>query len=323
MPKEKTENFVSRNIRLKIMAVIMAVLCFYAIRGATSHEAVHDIPLEIQFPEGVALLDREPMIETVEVTFRGSRDDLFRLDPRQIKVAVKAGPGEPPYSEKVMITPADIHIRGASGAKAVKVRPSSILLTIGREVEKIIPVAKPQITGTPLAGRVEMDYEPKSVTIKGPEEHLKDHPVVRTKPIDVSRRGESFSILVPILVPGGDTWTSTINPSEVMARVNIVTETITREWENTPIFILSEQTTLGKWEANPPLVKVILHGSKELIEKIQDSQVKVLVDCSGLDISKTYKLPAQIHLPYGMNVTASVDPDTVKVTFKKKNGKDN
>ena len=74
------------NWKLKILAVALATLSYYVIRGKTSIEVRYDVPLEIRVDEGIAVLDQDP--RTVQVTFRGSQEDLRKLDQTLLKAGI-------------------------------------------------------------------------------------------------------------------------------------------------------------------------------------------------------------------------------------------
>lgn len=304
------KNFFLNNSGLKLLAIVLAALSFYAIRGATSFEVHYEIPLEVEVEEGIAILDKNPRI--VDVTFRGSQEDLRRLDQKQIKAVVHPKASDSAGSEGVSIGPSNIE--GVSGVKVVKIKPGIVMLTFDREDTKKVPVAKPEITGTPLiSGKVEVDYEPRFVVIRGPKRRLTNKKIVFTEQVNVDGCEGSFSRLVRVLP--GDTWVSKIEPSEIMVKVNLATESVSREWTNVLVGVVIEPETASEVTVTPKTVNVSLHGRAELLESIPKEGIKVFVDCIGVE--RSAKLPVNVHLPADVDAAATVEPQRVKVRVRK------
>lgn len=305
---KRLKNFLSNNAGMKILAVLLATVSFYAIRGRTGLELPYDIPLEVVVEEGVAVLEKEA--QTVQVTLRGSPDDHRRLQHKQIRAVIRPRTVALSGSEKVHV---EAHnIEGASGVTVVKIKPSSVLLTFDREAEKQVRVEKPRTTGTPLIGRAELAYEPEYVTLRGPRLRLRDLETVTTEPIDVDGRVESFSKTVRVLSPG-DKWVPEIEPNEITVRVRIVTELVSRSWTNVPVLAIIEQGTATTVRFEPPTVSVTVEGRAEIIDGIANEIMKVFVNCLGLDLLTTNPLPVSVHLPPGYEVTVQMDPETVRI----------
>lgn len=300
------------NWSLKLLAIFVAILSYYAIRGVTRYEVEHDIAVDVIVEDGIAILDQDPM--TARIRFRGSREDLLRLDERQLKVVVNAKTDNPDGSELAEIRPRDVE--GASGVSVVKIDPSTVRLTFDREIEKTVPVAKPTTSGTPLLGDVEVDFEPDTVTIRGPRRALSDVKIVKTEPIDVEGRGASFPTRARVFLPG-DTGVTQIEPPYIKVRVNIVTELISRGWTNVNVLAIVERGLACDVAFDPATVDVFLHGRAEVLDSIPENAVKVFVDCIDLREPGTRILPVNVHLPPGLDVNATVEPKAVRVDLRR------
>jgi len=80
-------------------------------------------------------------------------------------------------------------------ATGVRMEPRVVRLTFDREIETTFAVAKPQTVGTPLMGRVEVEYEPAEVRIRGPKRRLEDllrygNGCVSTEPVAEQQHGQ-------------------------------------------------------------------------------------------------------------------------------------
>lgn len=309
-------NLFVNNWELKLLAFVLAVLSFYAIRGATSDEATAEAPINVEIGEGIGILKQEP--PTARVTFRGSRDDLRRLEHLQVRIALKAKASDPSGSETLRIRPRDV--KGAIGLRVVGLAPQTVNLVFDHEEKMTIPVAKPKTIGTPLVGKAELDYEPRFVKIRGPkrklEEMLKEKTAIDTERVNVQDRSESFFAKVKVLSPG-ETWISKIEPEEIDVKVSIITRTETRNMADVPVLTIAAPGDDAEITVDPPVVSVSLEGPSERLDALSSGAVKVFVDCVGLAAPATYELPVTVHMADGGEISAVTDPKTVKVILGK------
>jgi YbbR domain-containing protein len=298
------------NGKLKLLAVLLAILSFYAIRGTMGFEVGYDVPVTIEVEKGIAVLDQD--VRTVEVTFRGSQEDLRRLNHGNIKAVVRPTEQGSAGSAQISIDPRDI--AGAAGVRVVKIQPAGVRVTFDREIEKTVQVNTPKTVGAPLVGQASISYEPRFVTIRGPRRRLQNTHSVSTEPVDVDGRVQSFSKTVRVLSPA-DQWVSQIEPSDISVKVAIVTDSISREWARVPVLAAIPPGKELRVHFDPDSVKITLAGRPELVNRVEADSVKAFIDCSGLDTSATYELPVSVRYPCGADTSAKVEPETVTVFF--------
>lgn len=305
-----------QNWELKLLALLLAVVTYYAIRGATGYEVEYSVPVTVQMEPGVAVLALNP--DAVDVRFRGSQSDLLKLDQKRLSAEVRVRDenigGRP---RAVAIAPRDIS--GAPGVAVASVDPPRVMITFDREVEAVFTVAKPTTIGAPLLGRAEIQYSPQVVTIRGPKTRIAElkaegHDQVETDPVDVDGRVESFSKRVKVHPPGG-AWASKLDPEDITVQVNIIKKSTTRAWTAQPVRAIREGDTSRPLRMDPPSVNITLEGRSELLENVSEKDLRVFVDCVGIDGAVTNELPVQVHLPVYMDVSISVVPRTIKVGF--------
>ena len=171
--------FFVEHFVLKLMALILATMTVYAIQRITNQMDEFEVPIIIKVDEGVAVLKQDA--KTAYITCRGSIDDLRRLNVKELKIVVESKTTGVTGSELFPIGPRNV--RGwTRGVKITKVRPGIIAVNFDREIEKQISVAEPETVGSPLLGKAEVTYEPKLITIKGPQSKLVDQKILRTEP---------------------------------------------------------------------------------------------------------------------------------------------
>ncbi len=310
-PFEVIKSLFVKNWTLKVLAILLGALSFYAIRGAISFEVPYTVPIEVQMGPGMAVLDKS--ITSVDVTFGGSQDDLRRLDQTQLKAVVKPRETNPSGSEVVTIRPE--HIVGLGKVRVLSIRPSTLTLSYDREAERDVIVLKPKTVGVPLMGRAELDYEPKAVKLRGPRRRLAHISAVSCEPVDVDGRVESFTRKVGVLSPG-DAWVYQIEPREVTVEVTIVTERISRTVTNVAVLAVTQPGAPACVDIEPRMVDVVLMGRSEVLEGISHDAVRVYVNCVDLEAEANYELPVAVHLPPEVDVSTLVRPETVKVQLR-------
>ncbi|MFH0879473.1 MAG: hypothetical protein V2A34_07140, partial [Lentisphaerota bacterium] len=78
---------IRHNLMSKLAALLLACVSWYAIRAATSFEAeIADIPLTVITDGGWAVMEKSS--KTVDVLFRGSKEDIRYLKREEIKVTL-------------------------------------------------------------------------------------------------------------------------------------------------------------------------------------------------------------------------------------------
>lgn len=303
---------IFNNIRLKLLALILAIGAWYAIREVINYEVViANIPVEIKIAEGWAVLRQSS--DSARVTFRGSQDNIRLIDNKQIKVLIDLGTNSVAGSLDVRLQLKNV--KGAQGVRPVRIEPEIIQISTDRESEKTVPV-KSRTTGKPFAGEVEKTIcEPAAVLLRGPAQQLAQTEWIYTDPVDVEGRLESF-VKRCRLMPPSNTWTPIIEPTEVQVSVFITVKNETLDLRNLPVEVVIQPSSAYKTEVMPAKVNVVLTGKAEDLEQMKKKTPKVFVDCTELDQSITYDLPVLVFLPAGNNVTASVDPAFVHVVFK-------
>ena len=300
---------IVNNWRLKAIAAVLAVAAYYAIRGATSYEVVYEAPVVVRVDDpGVALLDQDP--KSVQVTFRGSQEDLRRIDQKQLRVVIRPRATGPAGSERIAFTPRDVE--GAAGARVERIVPATVALFFDRQEEKEVSVEAPMTVGTPLVGHVELDYSPKTVKITGPRQRLKEQDKLTTEPVDVDGRIASFTRQVKVLPPS-NTWLAKIQPSEIRVDVRIVTESLDKTLDRVPVLVLSDPLAEARRvKPEPAVVKMTLSGRADAVEKAAAGAIAAYVDVRGL-ASGRYELPIRPLLPAVSEVRCDIEPKVASV----------
>lgn len=301
------------NIRLKLLALVLAIASWYAIHEVINYEVViPNIPVEFKVGDGWAVLRQSS--DSVRVTFRGSQENIRLIDHKQIKAQVDLRTNSVAGSCDARLR--FENIKGARGVRPVRIEPEIIQISTDRESEKTVPV-KSRLAGKPFAGEVEKTVcEPAVVLLRGPAQQLAQTEWVYTEPVDVDGRIGSFAKRCRVLPPS-NTWTPVIEPSEVKVNVEIAVKNDILKLDNIAVDVVIRPSATFKVETIPDRVNIVLTGKTENLAELKKPVPKVFIDCVDLDPSLTYDLPVLVFLPAGKNVTASADPPSVHVIFKK------
>ena len=305
---------VRNNLGLKMLSLILAVVCWYAIRDAISFEVdVKDLPLEVRVQPGIAILNQSA--STVDVTFRGSQEDIRVLDRNQLRAAIDLMSAGGAGSGEVNVSLGPANIEGMRGVVPVQVKPHRVQITLDTEGEKMVPV-RGRYVGKPLDGQVEeVVSDPSMVRLLGPAQKLLVSEAVYTQPVDVEGRIESFTKAVP-LVPPSESWVARMEPAEVQLSVVIAAKAGARAWKNVPVTALVSSKLPVAAEIRPAVVDVTLNGRSEELAALPDKAPRVFVDCVGLTFPARYDLPVHVYVPPEVRATAAADPATVAVMLQ-------
>jgi hypothetical protein len=299
---------VRNNRGLKITAVVLAVVAWYAVREAISSEAmIKNVRLNVETDEGWAVLDQS--VTDVDVLFRGSDNDLRYLNREQITVTVDMR-GRRSREGTVVMKIGPEHVKALTGARAIRVDPNEITLSIDREGDKEVPV-KADVVGTPPE-----DFEvskvvctPATVVVHGPRQRLAAVETVRTEPIDLEGRLRSFQLNRTIL-PLGESWSARVVPDSVNVQVSIVQRTARIEIDNVRVSALVRPNSRDGVQFWPPTVRVTLTGKSELLGNLEKEKILAFVDCSQLEGGGRISLPVRVPVGPGIDVV-SIDPPLV------------
>ena len=290
------------DFRWKMAALLVAVIVFYTVRSRISATSTLPVHVEAEQVPGLAVLKAEPF--EVRVTFRGAYADLQQLSMRELRVLLRPKANGTGGSELVRVRAGDV--RGQPGGlRVVGIEPESVLLTFDRQDQMMFPVAPPPVEGKPLRGRVELDYSPRMVLVKGAHRQLQDWKAadfhLQTQPVDVDGCVQSFTKNVDIATPGA-AWQMEVTPHEVSVKVNISTEQSTRAMREVPVLIAASASRKGAWQVLPSTVQVRLTGRGEVVDAITPESLVVMVDARRAPADEPTVLPVLVHLPAGVTL---------------------
>jgi len=301
------------NKGLKILAVVLAIVSWYAIRGVISFETlVNNVPIIIWHDSGWAVMDRST--DVVDIEFRGSRSDLLRLNRDTVELVIDLRGHELAGDSIVRFDP--IMVAAPGSARAITFQPIDIQFSLDRQATTQLPVK------ADLQGRPSSDYEmigvetdPVSVTVSGPRRLIEQLTSIRTEPIPLKSRKRTFRERVKLLPPD-ETWDAIIEPSRVNVRVSISERSEVRAFRALPVDVMvnpaQEELTVT---VNPVTIQVSVKGIHGALKNIDKETIKPFVDATQLKAGDRYELPVKLLLPDGISAD-SLNPSSVSVSIE-------
>lgn len=299
-----------RNISLKLPAVVLAVITWYAIRGAISFETIVDnVPLVMRLDEGWAVLERST--DLVDVVFRGSRDDLLRLERGDIELLLDLRGREFAGSSEIRLKPNMLLYPGS--ARPVEIEPPAVVIQLDRQATRMVPV-KVDVQGEPPDGfEMEMaQADPAAIQISGPQKMIETVNWIRTVPVPLEARRQSFRERVEMVQPG-ETWVARMDPPRVNARVTIRERSEMRPFRTLDVQVLQNPRIDGaSVTVSPVSVVVNVRGGTARVQDLKPTDIIPYVDCRQIRPGTRYDIPVKVQLPEGITLE-SVEPAVVSV----------
>jgi len=296
------------NAKLKAMALLLAVLSWGIVKQITNNETViADVPVVVVFPTGWAIRDQD--VTSVDLTFRGTREDLLLLDERTVEVIVDLRDREFQQYVDLELSPRMVTYT-ESNARVTHLDPQQVSLRFGRESSKDLPVLVNQ-SGTPPEGLTveSIQLEPSVVTLHGADELLSTVSSLQTSPLNLSDRIRSFEQRLDVKPPN-EGWVGRIQPQRVLARVTLSGVTAERRYDNIPLLVVHPANqAVNALAVLPDKVNVFLEASPQHLDELEPSDIKAFVSAEG---GPGVPREVRVLAPPGVSVLG-VSPETVRL----------
>lgn len=314
--------------KIKLLALILGVLLWFYAKGEVVLTEVVSARLMVE----VASADIIPQVvggaETITLEIKGRKSEVERLQQAGLSVVVSAdmAPGEDKRSVPVALT--EDMVRGILGTiDVLSFKPAEITLKLVRKGGEPKPV-EANIVGSPAAGyEIGEPYVwPETVRVEGPKTLLENIDTVKTQPINVFQRRESFEDYFAIdpRVEGGKISCK----EKVYVWVSIGRATTTEVIEGIPVHISYNYLAGFKYDVSleETTVSVTLRGPKDKLEELKKNPAKKYpegiyahVDVSDLGPAGVPQ-PQEIEfiLPEGVSLADESEKPKVAVWIKER-----
>lgn len=301
-------HFLSDNLALKLVSLVLAGLLWFVIAGETTSEMGVSVPLELQnFPKDLELTG--DAVDAVEVRLRASPGIMHALGPGEISAQIDlSGSGE---GERIIHLTAD-SVRVPFGVKVVKIAPSLITLNFERTLQKVVPI-RPRLVGRPGAGFevAALTSDPPQVRIAGPKSRVEELESAFTEPVSVDGAAATVSeernigLEDPLLrIQGSPRVTVTARIRELRDK---------RIFEAVAIGVRNGTALLS-----PESVRVVVVGPASVLRRLSEADVKAYVDVGGLAAPGRRAVAVELSPGYAGASVEATDPAEVQARPRKR-----
>ena len=294
-----------RHLGLQVLALALAVLLWMAVSGEETVERGLRVPLELQqLPGGIELTGEVPT--AVDVRVRGASGTLSRVAPGDI-VAVLDLRGARPGRRLFPLTPDQV--RAPFGVDIVQVMPSAIAMVFEPSVTRTVPVV-PSVDGRPAPGFVvgTLKTDPATVEIAGPESAVKRATEALTEPVLIA--GAKDRVQDTVTIGMLDPSLRVLNARSAVVTVEMQPAPLERTFHNRPVHLRNVAPNLIA-QAEPPVVGIMVRGSRETLSRVGADEIDAYVDVGGLGAGQ-YVL--NVHADAGREAGVTrIEPSLVQV----------
>lgn len=296
-----------RELWLKALAVVLAVMLWLSVSGESIVERGLEIPLQFEnIPPGLEVVGDTP--DAVSVRVRGVSSVIGRLDPGAVVARLDLS-GEEPGRQLYDMFAGGIEV--PSGVEVTSVVPATVTLMLERAgITRVVPIV-PDIEGRPADGRAvgRITTVPSSVEVVGPQTRLHALREALTGPVSIE--GATGDVVADVTVGVGDPTLRLATPLTARVTVEIVPAPVERVLEDVTVEVRGVKED-AEFRPEPDRIAVTVRGPRSVVRALGASDVRAFVDAGVLAelSSGRYNLPVAVEVGDGVRV-ARIDPPSV------------
>lgn len=248
-------NLFARNLGLKFVSLILAVVLWYMAVGRERAEVGINVPLElVNIPKDKVISNQ--VVDAVNIRVSGSVTLARQVTDRKLRFSLDLsgaikGPNEFTLRVEQLALP--------RGLEVTRLAPAKVTVELEDLVVKNVSLL-PVIMGEPPAGYIidDITLEPKSVAVRGPESVVRNLDILWTEPVEVTRFKEPVTVKTRPALP--QVSLSLVEPVEIKAQLGIIEKTIIQEFKDVPVDAFGEQAADIAFSLNPKTVDLVIKG---------------------------------------------------------------
>jgi len=312
--------FLTRNWKLKLAALVLAVLLWTSLRvEALDRQSLPSVPVRVQLNDPNWAQTEEPDPNAVEVHFSGPARELLSLYLERPTVTVPVDEVTA-VDTTILLRPEWVRLPNRPGVSVEQIEPQTVRLAFEPIAQAGVPIA------LRLEGRLPSSValaEPISVTpefarVSGPRSRIDRIDSLRLEPLDLSGIRGSTEVRLPVDTSG----LSSVVISPSSAEVSFVLEErIERRIPGVPVRFPSELTRL---RVEPDTVAVSVSGARSRVEAVAPEDLRVELPADRLDeVSEGEDLTVPLVVRTSralVSVRAAVDSVTLRIVPEAEGG---
>ena len=298
------------NFGKKTIAVVIAIMLWIVANLEFDIEKTYNIPVKYTNLNPDLIITNNPP-EEITYKIKGPRTELSTLISSTSVINVDlsqftTGVSNIRVESDSMNLPKEVDITSVS--------PAEITIDLDKLVTKKVnvePVFDELEKGFEIVG--ELEYSPRTVEIKGPQEMLSKINTIETRPISLEGEKSEFSIEVPLQFPNKLITAS--EDEEVKVSFNIQEENLAKEFNNVDI-IFKNFNGLDYTPTQDAKAMIIFDGPYSIINSLSSNDIEVYVDARDIGGENTgkHKLRVKVDYPDPDNLNLNkLSPETLEI----------
>ncbi len=309
--KRLIQEYLLENWSLKLTAILLSLVLWLFVRGEPGPERVVAVPLEVQVPRHMEIINERPT--SVEVTMRGAAfSNMWFSQPLPTCIIDLQGSQEGEHA--INLTPENVKVPKGSGIEVLQVNPARVTLVLEKTISKEVPISVP-VRGEPARGfEIYGRFSrPASTIVTGPRSHIDPLREISTESISINGLKQSARFYVSLNIKDNAVRTSAANPVQVDIQIGPRRKMLT-------VAQVPVATDDPAYAASPRHIAVQVIGPADSVENLTPLDFSAVVPTKGLETSKLpVRAKPQVRIvnnPAGIIAVKEVTP--AEVTVRKK-----
>ena len=275
------------NWPLKLLALSLAFGIWVFVSGEKPIVRDFEVPLDMQLPDHLALLEAPP--PTVSVRLRGPESLILRPVGMALRVELT---DLPPGDQVVNLAKTDL-AGVPRGVDVDYIDPSSVRVQLDERGRLKFPIDV-AFLGQPPEGYAFYGARvtPEELTLEGPKSQLSLVETLKTQTIRLDQRTEPFTATVTA-VPGHASL-RVVETTPIKVSVEVDVAPVERTFTRVPVEAIGQ---VYETSVSPTHTAVTLSGPPALLERLRSRQLRLVVDVSKLTpFDQPRQVPVQLDL---------------------------
>ena len=329
--KPKKRGRFTRDWPGKLLSLLIALVLYVQYQYLMQAEISFVLPLEIVGDQGHVVHSQDVHEITLQISGRANELENLRSSDFETYVYLTSeeeGTVDLPVNYRILNNNVQLDKRFD-----IQVKPMEVTLAVQQKEVWTLPI-KVNIQGYPAAGFRLGTYRvfPETVDITGPASVLQNVESIKTRPIYITGKRQSFQELIELELPTIPITDSAANSSAVLSwnenlqlafkyvqvEIQIDARSETKTFSIKPS-VRNLPENLKLLDVLPNIVRLTLQGSIEILQTIEQEQsVSIDLDAGDIFASGRYVLPVVVNgLPDGISLLAST-PNRVSLLIDEK-----
>jgi len=280
---------VLANWPLKLLAASLAFAIWVFVSGEERIVRDFEIPLDIQVPDHLALLEAPQA--NVSVRLRGPESLIQKVNPVGMELGVELS-DLPPGAQEVQLAKTDLS-GIPRGVDVDYIDPPSVLVRLDDRGKLRFPIDV-NFLGQPPQGYAFYGARvtPDELTLEGPRSQLELVDTLRTQPVRLDQQTAPFTATVGA-VPGHPSL-RVVETTAITVNVDVDVAPVERTFTGVPVEAVGQ---VYETSVSPTHTAVTLSGPPALLERLRSRQLRLVVDVSGLTpFDQPRQMPVRLDL---------------------------